>query len=76
MSRLDRMQKSLKDMTREELIALQREIRMDRKVSKRVQKTTKKHTRAKAQEKARSLLAGLTPKDREALLATLRGDER
>jgi hypothetical protein len=65
MSRLDDLQKTVEQMTTEELLELTRKIRADRRVSKRVKRTTTKASRAKAADSLKELLKG---KSREEIL--------
>ena len=72
MSKLDLLAPDLSRMSDEELRALVRTIRDDRKVSKRPQRTQTKGTRIKKADAAKAMLAGLSPADRAELLKGLK----
>jgi hypothetical protein len=68
MGRLDELQRSVEEMSYEELLEKVRSIRADRKVSKRAQRTTTKKSRVKKKESIKEMLKGMSPEEIKALL--------
>ena len=67
-TRLSELIKTVQEMDQDELLALVREVRSDRRVSKKIQRTTTKASRVKSKDKLRDALKAMSPEERKAFL--------